>query len=517
MATEKVRIDRFLTSLVSNGAIEIGLEVGADPGLSEGEYIRIPRLMKVGFVASERPNEVSDTATVTGKPDDKGKGKEYKGDMVYLNDNKYYAAVDDGTGRYARGARLTGVRANDPASWTDEIKAFIAANEGHVREPDLTPSQVLYAHCIRYWSVKAGMVVTSKSREYVEVADPSADKIAAVPDSSVSFVAERMGQALTACSARVASWRKSNHATGAGGSGLAAGFPRRWLAKESIWTEGSDRARVDAANRQATTMFYIATHATSVHGGLALMVPADKHHWAVLSPKYGLMKSWDIRESTAIRLTPRTQVAGAAMVTDAVEVAKMMVSEGLSGILTNAGSLQRLATLAATVATEGMRVAVYAKWFFDGHHEDITRVPFNQKDPAASALIGELATVAVKFYAGTTISQSPSLANASSQMATPADLAKWASIARAKSGAVSATVLAAYGRLSGASAAKTVEDLASKDEAVVRTAVATYQGTIDTHAQIFGITTYTRPSADQVVSAMAAADARADEIAKLAV
>jgi len=291
------------------------------------------------------------------------------------------------------------------------------------------------------------------------------------------------------------------------------------MQKEEMWSRDADRTRAAKQNRDYTTAFYIATHAASVHACLALMAPDDKHHFAIIKGSYGYIANWDVKESAKLRLTPRTQVAGAAMVTDAVEVVKMLVSEGLSPILTNSAAIPNLWRQYQRVRDEGMRCAVYASWFFNGHPEPetVTKIEFNQKEASTAALIGELGTVATKFYRGTTIGESPALANASSQMAIAADQTKWAQLARFKTGAVSETVIRAYGRLSGAMAGDVVDGIASDDEARVRGAIATYTTHLAAHAAQYGVTVFTPPDADRVVAGSASADARAAEIVKATV
>jgi hypothetical protein len=542
MALTAAQIDAHLNALLANGRVEVGLEVGADPGLSPNEYIRIPAIMSVGIIGSAEPPHKSSPpkapgSVIGGKTSDKGKEKEAAsgrtsalgttrttvtnpGDsewMMVFDREIWDAPTRDGI-TFQQGGVLYDVVGATPASWNLEIRSFIAVNAAHVRADEFDEDTVSKIHAIRYWAVKAGFVAGAKTAEYVEVDDPSAEARAAVPADRVQFVSGYTGQALTACVARAASWRKTNHATGGGADGIATGLPRRWMSKEGLWSKDADRTKAMAANKKHTTAFYISTHAAGVHPILALLAPEDIHHFAVIKKKYGFIRQWDVRESAKLRLTPRTQVAGAAMVTDAAEVIKMLVTEGLTPFLSNASAIAALHAAYKLVEKEGMRVAVYQGWFFNGHPDArvATRISFNQKDPATASLIGELGVVATKFYSGTTISESPALLNAASQLATASEQTKWSQLARFKTSAVSVSTLAAYGRISGASSGMLVDNMASKEQDVVTKAVTTYTDTLDAHAKLFGIDTYSKPSADLVWKNAALADERAEEIAKLA-
>jgi len=540
MALTAAQIDAHLNALLANGRVEVGLEVGADPGLSPNEYIRIPKIMAVGIsgtiegatdLSTSPPKAPGSVAGGKGKDKDSGRTSSLgRADkkvsvknpgksewMMVFDSNIWDANTSDGI-TFTQGGVLHDAIGETPQSWNAEIRAFIAVNSAHICADEFDDDTVSKIHAIRYWAVKAGFVAGAKTAEYEEVDDPTQEAINAVPAARVQFVSGYTGQALTACVARAASWRKTNHATGGGADGLATGLPRRWMSKEGLWSKDADRSKSIAANKKNTTAFYISTHAAGVHPILALLAPEDRHHFAVIKKKYGFIRQWDVRESAKLRLTPRTQVAGAAMVTDAVEVVKMLITEGLTPFLSNANAITALHAAYQIVSKEGMRVAVYQGWYFGGHPDPTrtTRVQFNQKDPGTAALIGELGVVATKFYSGTTISESPALSNAASQLAAASEQTKWSQLARFKASAVSVSTLAAYGRISGASSGAIIDAMASKEEPTVVKAVATYTSALESHATLFGITTFQTPNADLVWKNAELADARAEEIAKLA-
>lgn len=507
------QVNAYINALLANGALEVGLEVGADPGLSPRDYIKIPKVM-------------GRKATIPGVPAAEGKGKGRAQSVVpddpapkwvMVHDGKLYEATTTDNIRYVKGRVLPSIAVEHPTSWHDEIRAFVAANSESVRSQEFAPEVVQKIHAIRYWAVKTGMVVSSKSHEYTIVENPTPEDMTAVPADTVELVARYAGQAMTACVARTASWRKSNHATGGGNDGVATGLPRRWMTREGMWSQDQDRNRRLAANRTATSAFYVATHAVSVHSVLALMLPGASEHFTVVKPSYGLLQRWDLRESARVRLAPNTQVAGASMVTDAVEVAKMLISEGYTPFLSNAMALRALMASYNTVKQEGMRVAVYANWFFSGHPmgDRYSRVPFNQKDSSFAALVGELGVVATKFYRGMTISDSPALANAASQLASAQDQAKWSQLGRFRTGAASITALKAFGRITGASAGAAIEDLTSDDDEVLKAAVKTYNDVVAGHAEMYGVGTYAQASYEQVSAGKGSADRKADEMSQM--
>jgi hypothetical protein len=317
--------------------------------------------------------------------------------------------------------------------------------------------------------VVTGLVTGSKQKEYLDVADPTGDLSAA--DAYVERVLAFQNEALTAVAARATSWRKSNHATG---GDLASGFPRRWLTQMKWWPTVGERSTNIPVQRQLTDAFYVATHAASVHNVLALMAPVDEGHWASIDPACGILLRWDIRESTMLRMAPKTQVAGTAMVVDAMVTLRMLVGEGLAPLLEQLSQWRSLKSQFTAVEQGGVKVASYASWFLDGHPKNVTKQSFNQKDSTCAELIGELGAVATKYYSRSTIGQSLALDNAMNQMATETSKNRWVQLAKEKTSATNVTAIRAYRRITGASAGKTIANIASEDKDTVTEAVLEY-------------------------------------------
>jgi hypothetical protein len=219
------------------------------------------------------------------------------------------------------------------------------------------------------------------------------------------------------------------------------------------------------------------------------MAPEDDDHWALIDPSLGLIHEWEVNESARIRMVPRTQVAGVAMVADSVVTIRMLAKEGLAPLLTNLGQAQALADAFNHVNENGIKTAVYATWFLEGHPEGNAKVPFSQKDASYSALIGELAIVATKYYAGTTISGSASLQNAAQQMGEDTSRTIWTALGRQKSSLSAQQIVRAYARIKGASAAGAVMGLLSTDDAEIQTAVGDYNTRNDAVAAQFNVAT----------------------------
>jgi hypothetical protein len=74
------------------------------------------------------------------------------------------------------------------------------------------------------------------------------------------------------------------------------------------------------------------------------MAHDDANHWAVIRPNWGILTSYDVKESTRILISQPTQVAGAAIVVDSMVVLKMMMPEGVGGLLRNKNQAAALYT-----------------------------------------------------------------------------------------------------------------------------------------------------------------------------
>jgi hypothetical protein len=479
-----------LARFFSNGFPQVGLEVGTDAGLEPQHYIHIPRSLAKAWayrevVAGAYERKADDTtATLAGKTG---------WTVVPATDNSItaHAVCRDGATSWfvtptssASGARTVVDAIYVDAHTLDDLRRFILANEGHVREDSIRPDDVRWVHAVRFWGVATGLVVSSKNREYVTVDDPVGD-LSSVDDTA-TFVIDFAENALTAAAARATSWRRSSHATG---GNTAQGFPQRWLSQNKFWPEGasSTDAALSEARARVTTAFYVATHAIAVHPVLALMAPADEGHWASVTPKWGLTFTWDVLTSTAVRIAPKTQVAGTAMVVDAMVVFKLLLSAGIAPLLENFSEWRALHMQYKTVEEGGVRVASYAQWFLDGHPDGVRKENFNQKSSECANLIGELAAAATSYFAKSTIAASPALRNASIQLASETSKDLWNALARERRSAGQDAAVKAYQRVVGASAADAVVKMSSSDRDVVMEAVEDYNTALRNAASEVGL------------------------------
>jgi len=516
MATHAV-FNTALAAVFSNGRGEVGLEVGADPGLPADQYVQVPRCMIKAWAARVNPYDsvyiarhpaVEQTdrgpraiveawdsslgvAHYAGRP-----GWVTSGDL-YFHDSGLKAPASAWN---TTGTVLVGEFHMDPHTFGD-IEAFVTVNAGHVRDADFSEATLNWIHATRFWATASGFVRTSKSTEYTIVDNPT--NIQAGATQTAEFVYNYAANAWTASAARATSWRKSNHATG---GDIAAGFPRRWLQKMGYMVQNPDRAEQARGFKLATSAFYVATHASSPHAVLALMAPEDTDHWVLLNPSFGLITSWDVNESARIRMTPKTQVAGVAMVTDSVVTIKMLIAEGLAPLLTNLDQAQALADAYNTVDTNGIKVAIYANWFLEGHPSGASKVDFSQKNSSFSALVGELAIVATKYYAGTTIAGSAALQNAAQQLGEDSARTIWSALGRQKSSLSAQQIVRAYARIKGASSASAVMGILSSEDQEVETAVADYNQNNSNLATQFNITATVSVDLATIKANAAAAD-----------
>lgn len=499
MTTANVAFDQLLAKVFANGRGEVGLEVGADPGLATANYIQIPKCLEKPWVArsdgarAAKPDETIEQLRAVD-------GWIHSGTLL-VHEGRLWIPKADGT----RGREVTDFRCEKPTY--DDVRRFVAANLTHIRDAEFTPEVVKWVHAIRFWSVVSGFVTATKSTEYTIIPDPA--DIPEAVDDIAQFILSYSGQAWTACAARATSWRKSNHATG---GEHATGFPRRWLQKEGQWPTTVDRNQRARAEKLATDAFYVATHPSSVHAVLALMASDDDCHWALINPKYGLIPQWDVRESTKVRISPKTQVAGVSMVTDAMVCLQMLTKEGISPLLTEYSQFTALVQAYNVVEKNGIKVASYANWFLDGHPLKYTRVAFNQKDSRYAALVGELGAAAESYYARTTIGESPSLKNAAMQMCSDSARQTWVQLAKAKKQMNVTAIMRAYGRIRGASAAARISDINSADTAERAVAVTAYNDLLTKIAAAIGVTDQPTITDANVAANADAADRQADSL-----
>jgi len=491
------RITRQLQQFFSNGFPQVGLEVGADAGLAPGEYIQVPRSMRkswayrtlgTGGYEREADDELADLRgkqswTIVNMDDDRT--------CVYVTGGKWYVSTSYGTD--APGTEVDDIYV---VSHTyDDLRRFLVANTGHVREASLDANHLPWVHATRFWALATGLVVGKKNSEYTVVDDPTTGLDGV--DELASQVYDYSSMSLTAASARAASWRKTNHATG----GLSAtGYPRRWLEQNKLWPEGNAVTdnNVRDGRERATSAFYIATHAVSVHNTLAIMAPTDEGHWACVDPRYGLLMKWEVMTSTQVRIAPKTQVAGTAMVVDGMVVFKLLLQAGIAPLLESYSEWKAMLAMYRDVESGGIRAGSYAQWFLDGHPFNIGKLNFNQKDSACANLVGELGAVARHYYGKSTIGQSMALRNAEAQLCTETAKDLWVTLARERQTSSADAIVTAYRRILGASATTFIANLASPDIEVVKSCVGTYNETLAVAAQAVGLASMPTISMDHL-------------------
>lgn len=487
-------VNKRLSAFFVNGRAEVGLEVGADQGLDPIDYIQIPKSFQKAWAyrivgtGNYTRTATDNTLSLNGKAgwhvvtDDSKR-------VIVVEGRKFARAKDSVTG--------TGDEVDDiyvDSHTYDDVRRFIVANTGHIRDAELQVDQIYWVHAIRFWATVTGLVTGSKQDEFTYVENPTGDLSSA--DSLVERVLGFQNEAVTAVAARATSWRKSNHATG---GDIATGFPRRWLSQMKWWPIAGDRTNNMPIWRQLTNAFYVATHAAATHNTLALMAPTDEGHWACIDPRCGILLNWDIRESTSLRIAPKTQVAGTAMIVDAMVTLRMLIGEGLAPLLESISQWRALKSQFDLVEKGGVRVASYAAWFLEGHPKALTKNSFNQKESACADLVGELAAAARRYYSRSTIGESMALDNAMNQMATETAKNRWTQLAREKTSSTNATAIRAYRRITGASSGRAIANLASDDNDTVVAAVAEYNTLLETIGNGIGVTNPPQINATDVI------------------
>lgn len=220
-------INAQLKALFRNGRTEIGLEVGADAGLSPDEFIQVPRSMQKRWaVRSVGPNNYK------RQPDDGFSDVVNK--RGWVEGSAGGAAIAVHKGKYML---VSAPSANKPPSPVDDVcvdeptiddlRRFILVNQAHIRANAYDTSHIDWVHAVRFWSTVTGLINTTKSTEFTMVDDPTDDLAPFNVLAQQVLVMREV--ALTAAAARVTSWRKTNHATG---GDIASGYPRRWLQKK---------------------------------------------------------------------------------------------------------------------------------------------------------------------------------------------------------------------------------------------------------------------------------------------
>jgi hypothetical protein len=483
-------INAKLVELFSNGKGEVGLEAGQDPGLPLEEFIQIPKSLERVWFA--RVKTQGQQVIIPGFPYDQVE------DYSSSNDSAYYIGkfgyISTGVIRVNSGIVEGQMRYRGTPIWVeidefviqaptcDDLIKFYAANIDHIRGEKLNKETKFWIIAVRFWATVAGFVVTTKSSEYVVVADPTV--IPADAAEFADFAMNFCANSWTACAARATSWRKTNHCTG---GEVANGFPKRWLVKEGLWNfNGEDKQRI-AHEKQMTTCLYVATHGVSSHAVLALMAPQDPNHWAIITPSFGFVKNWDVGQSVILRMIPNTQVAGTALVVDAMVVLRMLTSEGLSPFISTIHQLDSMMSAYDEVSKNGMRCAVYAKWYFEGFFKNTNTSAFSQRDSSFVDLLSELSIIAMKYYKDSTIAGSAALKNLMAQCSMEGIKHNWAAIASKRRDIDKDDFFRAFDFIKGNTSAPVIQQLISHDYSDVSAGVIEFNTQLHAIARKIGI------------------------------
>lgn len=483
MPLDITRLNQQLAKIFENGQAEVGLEMGSDIGLAPIEFIQIPKCMKKQWCALI---DQADYQRVTGKVgtvnirkfDEDDTPAAFVNEIGWITSGEFMVNQGIVKGQYKN--KKTGV-----LSWVaisefhiepptiDDMRAFYTVNKGHVRDLDNDEDEQYWIHAIRYWSVVGGLVMSSTSKEFVFVDNPLL-----IDGRADAFAEMAMGYSVaswTACAARATSWRRTNHATG---GEIVQGYPRKWMIKENRISEMPDKNTKYQHEKKKTSCFYVATHATSVHATLSFMAPSDNCHWAIIDPSCGCIMKWNVGLSTTVRMAPKDQVAGTAAIVDSMVVLKMLTSEGLAPMLNSVLQVQSLIDAYKVVQTEGIRCAVYSKWFLQGHPTGITPISFSQHDAPYANIISELSVVATKYYNGSTISLSATLRNQANQSVDEMAKANWSALATSRNNIASGDFVGAVTRIRSGVSADVIKGLTSGDDNVYTLAANEYNNSL---------------------------------------
>lgn len=419
------KVNDQLAYLYSNGKGEAGLEVGIDAGLPLDQYIRIPRCMEKKWVVKIQQSTYN---KITGQDITIKPWNSTSKVSDYLNEPGWWSS---GMIRIVGKAKEVKLVFSGNRYWVpfveyhmepltcDDMASFYTVNVDHINDIDVHDSHHMWVHAVRFWAVAGGLVTADKNTEWIVVDDPQSQDPRC--GEFIGFASKFSANAWTACAARATSWKKTNHCTG---GTPATGLPKRWMVKEGFWPSGNDVRKQMEIN--ATSAFYVASHGVSVHAVLAQLASNDDHHWCLVNPAYGFIEEWDIGESVRVRMLPKDQVAGTAIVADSIVVLKMLVSEGLSPCLEFKSQIPALIQAHDVVKKKGMLCGVFRSWYFEGYPRPLEAVSFSQRDPSFFELVNELAIVASKFYSGSTIAQSMALQNLARQSNLESIKANWA-------------------------------------------------------------------------------------------
>ncbi|CAF1428677.1 unnamed protein product [Didymodactylos carnosus] len=356
------RTNKKLSELFSNGKDEAGLEVEIDPELPISEYINIPKSMIRSWCARISTSEWNAT---------------FDKNQVPVAGYRTFKGGDDPiTNKNSPGWIIEGIiQLLSCQTKLFSTAGWLTIEEMHMSSPSVDDMRIFYTVNIGHILI-AGLVTTSKSRKWILVDIPNTLHVDS--DEFAEYAIDYHSNAWSACAARATSWRKSNHATG---GDIVADFPHRWQNKEGYLSDYPDKISRARKDRRMTSVFYVATHAASVHAIVALMTLSDEAHWTVINPPFGIMLKWDLDASAVSHES----------------IAPMVIH------------LPRLASLKSAydqVVNDGIRCATYTKWFLDSHPAGITTVQLAQLEASFAELTGELAVIASRYYPDSTIAQS---------------------------------------------------------------------------------------------------------------
>lgn len=468
-------INKQLEYLYSNGKGEVGLEVGADAGLGTNDYIQVPECMKKRWAAKVKLveyNKVFKPIANIKRYIPGTSAKDYHSEIGWVTSGKV---------RIVGMKKEVMIASTEGENWIEieeihvdpmtskDMAAFYTVNVGHIDDENIGENHHMWVHAVRFWAVAGGLVTANKNKEYTIV--PTPKEFHSKSDTFCSFAINYSANAWTACAARTTSWKKTNHCTG---GTPAIGLPRRWMQKENHWKTGQDISTQKKSDVTVTSAFYVATHAVSVHAVLAQLAPSDEHHWCLIDPSYGFIQNWDIGESVKVRMVPRDQVAGTAMVVDSLVVLRMLTSDGLAPILEFSNQAEQLVSAHEEVKSKGMMCGVYKSWYFDGYPGQIQNSGFSQRSTQYFDLVNELAIVAVKFYLGSTIAQSPTLQNVARQSSYESIKANWSAAAQFRHEIATGDLIKVIGIIKGVSGAPIVKKLLSEDANDQYTAISDF-------------------------------------------
>lgn len=483
-----------LGKIFSNGHAEVGLEVGADPGLNFTEYVQVPRSMikhwcakiKVNLWNEQHTNmKISKVSDFSISQSGLINPEEYKNKPGWVSSGKIRVFNGKFECQYSHTNQTFWIEIDEfhiEPPTTDDIRAFYSANQGHVKDNDYDQDTLFWVHSNRFWALVGGFILEDKNKEFTYVDNPTS--FPADADDFVMFCMKNSSNSWTASAARATSWRRSNHATG--GETLQ-GFPRRWCVKEGYLKTMASKGEQKLHERHITTAYYLSTHASSVHAVLSLMAQTDNAHFAMIDPSCGFIMNWDVGMSTTIRMAPKTQVAGTAVVVDSMVVLRMLISEGLAPLLVNIGQIQALKNAEDTVKQYGICCAVYAKWFLAGHPTNLSPIQFSQRDESFFELAQELSIIGTRYYHGSTISESASLQNISRQSSNEGSKSTWSMLATRKRDVDNNLIVQVVDMVKGNSVGPMVALLTSGNSDEQASGIMEYNSQLTRIAEIVGV------------------------------